>query len=98
MLHLERVPDQVGYLVLTEDGAVVASGGELENNERVANVITGLVSLTSCVDPAAFPADEAFKRISVTYEDHSYVVCLSNKRLLVVKRRCVQSRPDAAVA
>lgn len=24
MLNLERIPDQVGYLVLTEDGAVVA--------------------------------------------------------------------------
>jgi hypothetical protein len=24
MLNLERIPDQVGYLVLNEDGAVVA--------------------------------------------------------------------------
>lgn len=46
MLHLERIPDQVGYLVLTEDGAVISSGGELENDEKSANIIMGLIGLT----------------------------------------------------
>lgn len=46
MLALERIPDQIGYLVLTEDGAVQSSGGELENDEKSANIIMGLISLT----------------------------------------------------
>lgn len=44
---MEKISDQVGYLVLTEDGAVIESGGELENDERVANIIIGLVTLSN---------------------------------------------------
>ena len=46
MLQLEKIPDQIGYLVLNEEGAVLTSGGELENDERSANIIHGLISLT----------------------------------------------------
>lgn len=44
---MEKISDQVGYLVLTEDGAVIESGGELGNDERVANIIIGLVTLSN---------------------------------------------------
>ncbi|EZA61475.1 ragulator complex protein LAMTOR4 homolog isoform X2 [Ooceraea biroi] len=87
MLALERIPDQTGYLVLTEDGAVLTSGGDLENDERMANVITGLVTLTNKVDSKAFPSHDAFEKISITYKDHCYVICLSNKKIYVVKRK-----------
>ncbi|XP_046398881.1 ragulator complex protein LAMTOR4 homolog [Ischnura elegans] len=93
MLSLERIPDQVGYLVLTDDGAVVASGGELENDEHMANIITGLVTITDKVDPVAFSAEEGFKKISVNFERHSYVICMSNKKIHVVKRRIMQEVP-----
>lgn len=63
------------------------SGGDLENDERVANIIVGLVTLTSGIDPKAFPAHEAFEKISITYKDHCYVICLSNKKIHVVKRK-----------
>lgn len=46
MLSLEKIHDVIGYLVLTEDGAVLSSGGELENDERSANIITGLIQIT----------------------------------------------------
>ncbi|KAK2511321.1 hypothetical protein Q9966_016662 [Columba livia] len=36
---LERIPDQLGYLVIS-DGAVLASSGELENDERSAAVLS----------------------------------------------------------
>lgn len=44
---MEKIPDQIGYLVLTEDGAVLESGGELENDERVATIITDLITLSN---------------------------------------------------
>ncbi|XP_050161817.1 ragulator complex protein LAMTOR4 isoform X2 [Myiozetetes cayanensis] len=40
---LERVPAQAGYLVIS-DGAVLASSGDLENDERTATVLQGLVA------------------------------------------------------
>ncbi|XP_076292259.1 late endosomal/lysosomal adaptor, MAPK and MTOR activator 4 [Lasioglossum baleicum] len=91
MLLLERIPDQIGYLVMNEDGAVLTSGGELENDERIANVILGLVTLTNKVDPKGFPSNEAFDKISITYPDHCYVICLSNKKIHVVKKRLVSA-------
>ena len=93
MLSLDRISDQTGYLVMTEEGAVVSSGGELENGERVANVISGLLALSDKVDPVAFPGDKGFKKISINYEDHSYIVCLSNKKVYIVKRRTSPQPP-----
>lgn len=46
MLSLDKILDVIGYLVLTEDGAVLSSGGELENDEKSANIITGLIQMT----------------------------------------------------
>ncbi|XP_067014369.1 ragulator complex protein LAMTOR4 homolog [Anabrus simplex] len=94
MLNLERIPDQVGYLVITEDGAVIASGGELENDERIADIVSGLVSISDKVDAVAFPPGEGFKRISITYDDFCYVICLSNKKIHVVKRKYVPNQVE----
>lgn len=46
MINFEKITDLIGYLVLTEDGAVLESGGELKNDERSANIITSLINLT----------------------------------------------------
>ncbi|KXJ80524.1 ragulator complex protein LAMTOR4 homolog [Aedes albopictus] len=88
MLELDTrpLPDQIGYLVMSEDGAVLASGGEMENDERSANIISGLLTLTESVDPAVFKK-RSCKKISIVYEEHSYTICLSNKKIYVVKRR-----------
>lgn len=106
MLSLERMPDVIGYLVLTEDGAVMASGGEMENDERSANIINGLIQMCdTCVYIIAihkFPinyyiialrvdsqhfASNSCQRICIAYEEHSYVICMSNKKVYVVKKK-----------
>lgn len=74
---------------------LLQSGGDLENDERVANIILGLVNLTNGIDPKAFPAHEAFEKISITYKDHCYVICLSNKKIHIVKRKLPQ--PTTAI-
>lgn len=40
------------------------SGGELENGERIANVVAGLITLCDKVDTSAFPGDKGFKKIT----------------------------------
>ncbi|XP_057325817.1 ragulator complex protein LAMTOR4 homolog [Microplitis mediator] len=87
MLLMERIPDQIGYLVLTQDGAVLASGGELENDERAANIITGLVTLTDKIDPKTQTTNDSFNKISITYPNHCYIICLSNKKIHVIKKK-----------
>uniref|UniRef100_A0A670JAF0 Ragulator complex protein LAMTOR4 n=1 Tax=Podarcis muralis TaxID=64176 RepID=A0A670JAF0_PODMU len=59
---LERVPDQTGYLVIC-DGAVLASSGDLENDERTAGVISELVN-TACAFRLPRCPEVPFRRIS----------------------------------
>ncbi|XP_058792615.1 ragulator complex protein LAMTOR4 homolog [Phymastichus coffea] len=95
MLSMERFPDQIGYLVLTEDGAVLTSGGELENDERMANIIMNLVSLTDKIDSKAFSSNEGFENISIVYDDHCYIICLSNKKIHVIKKKLLPTSNSA---
>uniref|UniRef100_G3UGG2 Ragulator complex protein LAMTOR4 n=1 Tax=Loxodonta africana TaxID=9785 RepID=G3UGG2_LOXAF len=59
---LERIPDQLGYLVLSE-GAVLASSGDLENDEQAASAISELVS-TACGFRLHPGMNIPFKRLS----------------------------------
>ncbi|GJQ80917.1 hypothetical protein Trydic_g4734 [Trypoxylus dichotomus] len=80
-----EVPGQLGYLLLNEEGAVLSSSGELENDEKTADIIMGLLTVASTVDPAVFPA-RSFKKLSLTYDQHCYMVCLSNRKIHIVKK------------
>ncbi|XP_076025250.1 ragulator complex protein LAMTOR4 [Genypterus blacodes] len=88
---LERIPDQLGYLVISEDG-VLASAGELENDENTAGVIMQMVRTASRlrIDGSA---DPPFKRMSVILEDFVYVVTVSGQKVFVVKRQNNQQEP-----
>ncbi|TWW64391.1 Ragulator complex protein LAMTOR4 [Takifugu flavidus] len=88
---LERIPDQLGYLVISEDG-VLASAGELENDENTAAVMMQMVRTASRFRlPGS--ADPSFKRMSVVLEDFVYVVTVSAQKVFVVKRQNNQHEP-----
>ncbi|XP_075345466.1 ragulator complex protein LAMTOR4 isoform X1 [Mycteria americana] len=59
---LERIPDQLGYLVIS-DGAVLASSGDLENDEQTAAILSELVA-TACGLRLQRGHDPPFKRLS----------------------------------
>lgn len=40
-----NIPGQIGYLTLNSEGAVIASGGELDNDEKTAVVLQSLIGL-----------------------------------------------------
>ncbi|XP_048224079.1 ragulator complex protein LAMTOR4 isoform X1 [Perognathus longimembris pacificus] len=82
---LERIPDQLGYLVLSE-GAVLASSGDLENDEQAASAITELVS-TACGFRLHHGTNVPFKRLSVVFGEHTLLVTVSGQRVFVVKRQ-----------
>ncbi|XP_062338921.1 ragulator complex protein LAMTOR4 [Osmerus eperlanus] len=85
---LERIPDQLGYLVISEDG-VLASAGEMENDEHTAGIIMQLVR-TGCRVSSAEPP---FKRMSVMCEEFAYAVTVSGQKVFVVKRQNNQREP-----
>ncbi|XP_075763132.1 ragulator complex protein LAMTOR4 [Pelodiscus sinensis] len=82
---LERIPDQLGYLVIC-DGAVLASAGELENAEHMAGAISELVG-TACGFRLQRSPDPPFKRLSVVFGEHSFLVTVSGQKIFVVKRQ-----------
>ncbi|XP_022275373.1 ragulator complex protein LAMTOR4 isoform X3 [Canis lupus familiaris] len=91
---LERIPDQLGYLVLSE-GAVLASSGDLENDEQAASAISELVS-TACGFRLHHSTNIPFKRLSgggrcvsspVVFGEHTLLVTVSGQRVFVVKRQ-----------
>ncbi|KAL5004896.1 hypothetical protein ScPMuIL_018352 [Solemya velum] len=89
---IDRIPDSLGYLVLTDDGAVMSSGGELENNEQMANKITKLIYTTCGVISPKVP----FKRLSVIWDDIMYAITVSNHKIFISKRRYVPQDPAVA--
>ncbi|XP_033928146.1 ragulator complex protein LAMTOR4 [Melopsittacus undulatus] len=82
---LERVPAQVGYLVIS-DGAVLASSGELQNDEVSAGLLSSLVSAAAGLRLQR-GTEPPFKRLSVVFGDHSLLVTVSGQKLFVVKRQ-----------
>uniref|UniRef100_A0AAZ3R8M6 Ragulator complex protein LAMTOR4 n=1 Tax=Oncorhynchus tshawytscha TaxID=74940 RepID=A0AAZ3R8M6_ONCTS len=89
---LERIPDQLGYLVISEDGVLAPvipfsqSAGELENDEHTAGVIMQMMR-TACRFRLQGAAEPPFKRMSVMLEDYVYTVTVSGQKVFVVKRQ-----------
>ncbi|XP_076454005.1 ragulator complex protein LAMTOR4-like [Babylonia areolata] len=92
---IDRIPDSLGYLVLTEDGAVVSSGGELENEEGVATKISKMV-MTAVRLISANDKKDTFKRLTVVYDNFLYAATVSNHKILVSKRKYVPQDPVSA--
>ncbi|XP_066579939.1 ragulator complex protein LAMTOR4 [Amia ocellicauda] len=88
---LERIPDQTGYLVISEDG-VLASAGDLENDEQAAGAIMQMVQ-TACKFKLHGSTEPPFKRMSVVFEDHVFMVTVSGQKVFVVKRQNNQRQP-----
>ncbi|XP_013778529.1 ragulator complex protein LAMTOR4-like [Limulus polyphemus] len=91
-----EVPEQTGYLIINEDGGVVSSGGDLENDEHAASVIMNMLNLIEKSTMSPTENKEPFKRLSIQYDDHLYIVMVSNKKIHVVKRNYVPAEPVEA--
>ncbi|KAM9311149.1 ragulator complex protein LAMTOR4 [Gastrophryne carolinensis] len=87
---LERIPDQTGYLVMSEDG-VLASAGDLENDEHLAGVIREMV--TAACRSRGLGDQIPFKRMSVVFGEHSFFVTISGQKIYVVKRQNIVREP-----
>lgn len=81
----------MGYLVMSEDG-VLASAGDLENDEHLAGVIREMVT-TACSFRGLGGDQVPFKRMSVVFGEHSYFITISSHKIYVVKRHNVVHEP-----
>ncbi|XP_014670191.1 PREDICTED: ragulator complex protein LAMTOR4-like [Priapulus caudatus] len=82
---IEKIPDILGTLVINEDGAVISSTGELQNEEHAAKSVMSMLQASSRGQLTS-DGSQQFKRMSVVFDTFMYVVTLSNKRVYVAKR------------
>ncbi|KAH9492519.1 hypothetical protein Btru_046307 [Bulinus truncatus] len=92
---IDRIPDSLGFLVMTEDGAVISSGGQLENDEVTANKITKLVH-TAFKIPVTSEKKDTLRRISVILGDVILMATVSQHKIFVLKRHYVPQEPVQA--
>ena len=83
--EIGQIPDAQGFLVISSDGAVLSSSGDLENNENVAGVITKMLQ-TAAKMPLSGDKTQAFKRLSLYFEGFTLMATVANERIFVVKR------------
>jgi len=82
---LEKVPDSVGFMILNEDGRILSGGGELEGQERIAGILTSMVShLVRLQKPDG--SHLPFQRVSVVFDSFLYALTISNQKIFVVKK------------
>jgi len=80
-MSFDRVPGQIGHLVLNRSGAILSSGGELENDEKTANNLFKLITNSTKGD-----FGREVEKVSVNYADHSYTISTLNNKINIVKR------------
>jgi len=78
----------LGHMTLNEEGAVISSGGDMSNDEQMAEKLTNLVRTTIRL----LTNDERlktspFRRLSVIWDDFMYVITVSNHKIYAFKRR-----------
>ena len=92
---IDKIHDSLGYLVLNDDGAVLGSGGDLQNAESIAEKIIKLAYTVSRIQVTSDRKD-TFKRISVIWDNFMYVITVSNQKIYVSKRQYTPQEPAVA--
>nr|CAH0100953.1 unnamed protein product [Daphnia galeata] len=83
---MDSLPNQLGYLLIDEDGAVIASNGDLENDERIGGLIVKMLRTAQKQELGLNGEKDGFQRMTINYPDHCYIICVSNKRIHIAKR------------
>lgn len=84
--HMDRIkpPDELGFMILSEDGRLVDSGGALKNRDRVAKII---FQMKNALEASSGVLNDNVHSVTIQYEDHLYVLVFEPRRSLVLKRR-----------
>ena len=69
------MPQQIlGRLVINSDGAILKSGGDLQNDERASRVASNILGI---VRGHPDLAGAGVRRVSLHYSDHAYILLQS---------------------
>ena len=77
-------PGEMGFMILTEDGRLADSGGDLKNKDHVAGIINQMMK---SFEANSSVLNDHVHGVTIQLEDHLYVLVFEPTRSLVVKRR-----------
>ncbi|KAL1244573.1 Ragulator complex protein [Trichinella spiralis] len=81
--YLTRLSSQCGYLVLNDDGAILASFGDLLYDEVTANTIYKMM-----ITPQSGTLFRKLPwKMSIYFENYYYSVVISSRKIFIVKFR-----------
>lgn len=80
-MNFDKISGHTGHLVLNNDGAIISSAGDLENSERIAAIICNILKTVG-----REKLGSGVEKISITYADHSFLICSCNQKIYVVKK------------
>jgi hypothetical protein len=78
------VPGKLGSLIISLDGELVSSEGELEGESSVAATIYGMLQDANVLIAAS--VSEPFRRISITQGDVVFIATVSRGHIYVIKK------------
>lgn len=77
-------PGEMGFMILSEDGRLADSGGDLKNKDRVASII---YQMKNAFEASSSVLNDTVHSVTIQYDDHLYVLVFEPRRSLVVKRK-----------
>lgn len=84
--QLQAIPNQLGYLVLDEEGTPLHSHGNFNNDSALADFIYRMVKTAWTIrmdgDPSLSP-----ESLCLNFDNFIFVVTVSNNRIIVVKKQ-----------
>uniref|UniRef100_A0A914WTG3 Late endosomal/lysosomal adaptor and MAPK and MTOR activator 4 n=1 Tax=Plectus sambesii TaxID=2011161 RepID=A0A914WTG3_9BILA len=92
LAFLAKIPDQVGYQVISADGAVVKSSGDLANRDTFASVVMKMLQVAQSAQITK--TGEPFKYFTVNFDEYFYSISVTGKLVYVVKRKPKQNPPS----
>uniref|UniRef100_A0A183TQ92 Late endosomal/lysosomal adaptor and MAPK and MTOR activator 4 n=2 Tax=Schistocephalus solidus TaxID=70667 RepID=A0A183TQ92_SCHSO len=83
---LSKIPGWRGTLVLSPDGAVLQSAGELINTEALGSKFAALAHRVGQFFALQSNRADGFKRLSIMSSGHAYLMTCTGDAIYVVKR------------
>lgn len=81
-----QAPDELGFMIISDDGRLADSGGELVNDDRVARII---YQIKNAFEANASILNDNVNSVTIQYDDHLYILSFEPRRSIVIKRRMV---------
>lgn len=79
-----QTPCELGFMIITEDGRLADSGGDLKNQDRLSKMF---YQIKIALETSSSVLGDTVHSITIQYDDHLYILAFEPRRSLVVKRK-----------